>query len=379
MTAHSHYDAIIVGGGPAGSACASVLGGHGIRVLLCEKAAFPREKICGDCLNPHAWNLLKLLGADDGVRRCAHNRITGIRIIDRHGTAAQLPAPSVNGEPFIAMKRSLLDNELFMNASRAGAELRGKTRVKAIGWNGRWEVTLGGGNAHGEATDVTCDILIGADGRNSIVRRILRNESEGSDRRRSRLSSRTGIQWHTEAQPLLGQNVELFLFDGGYCGMVNVDDRHTTIAMVTSNELAGLATQNFGQFLWRTLFSNREAAARFSHLEPIGAVRSAFPIDPRKFESRHRKARLIGDARQTVEPFTGEGVTFAMHDGIRTALTLLRKEFGRSPDTAIESRHRFWVNHVYSPLLRTPSIAGALVRVGARLPLVTKLAARPVF
>ncbi|MGH8049004.1 MAG: FAD-dependent oxidoreductase, partial [Chthoniobacterales bacterium] len=45
------YDAIIVGAGPAGSVCAATLAQAGRRVLLLDKARFPRDKVCGDCLN----------------------------------------------------------------------------------------------------------------------------------------------------------------------------------------------------------------------------------------------------------------------------------------------------------------------------------------
>lgn len=379
MTHSSHYDVIIVGGGPAGSACASVLSTNGLKVLVCEKAKFPRDKICGDCLNPHTWGLLNTLGAHDMIGRCAHNEITGVRVVSQDGTPAFTQISRKDGNPFVAVKRSVFDAELLRHASKRGAEVLEGTPVQAISWNGTWEVTVTGRTAGGPSIDVTCDVLIGADGRNSVVRRILQEGMDTPKGASIQGSGRIGIQWHTDALPLLGNSVELYLFDSGYCGMVNVNERQANIAMVTTNDVAGLATQNFAQFLSRTLFRNRGAAERFARLEPIGPVRTAFPIDPRRFDIKHPKAFLIGDARETVEPFTGEGMYFAMQDGIITASAILQNQFHKDLPPAIDRRYRFWVNRVYSPILRNPVIAGAIVRFGAKLPRLTRIATGPVF
>ena len=46
------FDVAIVGGGPAGAVCAAFCSGAGLRTLVLEREKFPREKVCGDCLNP---------------------------------------------------------------------------------------------------------------------------------------------------------------------------------------------------------------------------------------------------------------------------------------------------------------------------------------
>jgi flavin-dependent dehydrogenase len=52
----------IVGGGPAGAACATLCAQAGLRTLVLEKAVFPRDKVCGDCVNPGCWPLFQQLG-----------------------------------------------------------------------------------------------------------------------------------------------------------------------------------------------------------------------------------------------------------------------------------------------------------------------------
>ena len=59
------YDALVIGGGPGGSATAYHLARGGARVLLCEKAAYPRDKVCGDGLTPRAVAALDAMGLRD--------------------------------------------------------------------------------------------------------------------------------------------------------------------------------------------------------------------------------------------------------------------------------------------------------------------------
>ncbi|WP_153305383.1 FAD-dependent oxidoreductase, partial [Variovorax soli] len=53
-TAPASCDVLVIGAGPAGSACAQVLARAGLDVLLCDRHAFPRDKVCGDGLIPDA-------------------------------------------------------------------------------------------------------------------------------------------------------------------------------------------------------------------------------------------------------------------------------------------------------------------------------------
>ena len=62
-------DVVVVGAGPAGSATATYLARHGLRVSLLEKSTFPREKVCGDGLTPRGTRQLIRLGIDTSTRR----------------------------------------------------------------------------------------------------------------------------------------------------------------------------------------------------------------------------------------------------------------------------------------------------------------------
>ena len=85
-----HADVVIIGAGPAGTTCAALLARKGISVLLCDKASFPREKICGDCINPRCWDFFTLLGIADEVAANSEN-VTGVKIAGRSGKVLDVP------------------------------------------------------------------------------------------------------------------------------------------------------------------------------------------------------------------------------------------------------------------------------------------------
>ncbi len=120
----SRTDVIVVGAGPAGSACAQRMASAGIDVLLVDQHAFPRDKVCGDGLIPDAHAALKRLGVYDAVMARAqwlrHVRCVGSRggSIDVPGSLAVLP-------------RKELDHILFRAAVAAGARPLAPARFEA--------------------------------------------------------------------------------------------------------------------------------------------------------------------------------------------------------------------------------------------------------
>src|SRR3954471_1470758 len=100
-------DVIVVGAGPGGSATAYHMARHGLRVLLLEKTAFPRVKVCGDGLTPRASKQLVRMGIEtDPVNGWIRNH--GLRIIGG-GCRLQLPWPELSSYPDYGLVRPRLD------------------------------------------------------------------------------------------------------------------------------------------------------------------------------------------------------------------------------------------------------------------------------
>src|SRR4030081_414313 len=136
-------DVAIVGGGPAGSACAVFCAQAGLHTVVLERETFPREKVCGDCLNPACWPVLRRLGIADAVRALPQGKLdTGEFIsIDRARVAIDLPR---NENAEIAVKRSVFDHLLLERARATGAEIHQDamvTRVEQTRW-GDWKLDI---------------------------------------------------------------------------------------------------------------------------------------------------------------------------------------------------------------------------------------------
>jgi menaquinone-9 beta-reductase len=122
MTADGRWDAIVVGGGPAGAAAAYWLADAGHRVLVVDKKRFPREKTCGDGLTPRAVRQLHDMGLADPLR--ANLRYDGLRSM-AHGVTLELPWPDHPDFPSYGyvVRRRDLDQMVAARAVDAGAEL----------------------------------------------------------------------------------------------------------------------------------------------------------------------------------------------------------------------------------------------------------------
>src|SRR5881628_3855807 len=112
-------DVLIVGAGPAGAVAGLVLARAGARVRLVDRATFPREKLCGDTLNPGTLARLRRLGLarpieDRGVR------VTGMRVTGEHGIVVDTPYPGTLAGR--ALLRRDLDWMLVEHAIAAGCQ-----------------------------------------------------------------------------------------------------------------------------------------------------------------------------------------------------------------------------------------------------------------
>ena len=121
-------DVLVVGAGPGGSATAYHLARHGIDVTVIEKAAFPREKVCGDGLTPRSVKAIQDMGVDTEDPR--FERVIGLRVHAR-GTTIQLPWPDLTSfPPFgLVMPRDGFDHLLADRAVKAGARLLERTEA----------------------------------------------------------------------------------------------------------------------------------------------------------------------------------------------------------------------------------------------------------
>src|SRR5881275_2679262 len=130
------FDVAVVGGGPAGSSCAAFCAANGLRTILIEREKFPREKVCGDCLNPQCWPIIRRLQLEDRVRALPNGVLDRVEFVSLRGRKLRVELPrGENAE--IAVKRSLFDALLLDRARELGVVVHDGTTVTTLKKNGR--------------------------------------------------------------------------------------------------------------------------------------------------------------------------------------------------------------------------------------------------
>ncbi len=204
------FDVAIVGGGPAGSSCAAFCALGELRTLVLEREKFPREKVCGDCLNPSCWPVLDRLNLTQQVRALPHARLDFVEFIAVGGRKVIVDLPS-GDECEFAVKRSVFDDLLLRRAGELGASIYEETTVTALTNSHSWKVETTSGE------DFAARTLVGADGRNSTVARLCnllpRPERE-----------RIALQSHLALPANFGNSAVLQFLPNGYSGLAPVND-----------------------------------------------------------------------------------------------------------------------------------------------------------
>lgn len=143
-----NYDVIVIGAGPGGSSAAHYLAKAGLKVLLLDKADFPREKTCGDGLTPHALSVLDDMGILPEVQQVGH-RVNGILLQSPRGETVSAPIPKRDGKPdyLLVVPRLKLDEIIRQRALASGADFQSPLRVVDV-WPDERGVTVLGERAN---------------------------------------------------------------------------------------------------------------------------------------------------------------------------------------------------------------------------------------
>ena len=166
------YDAIIVGAGPSGAACACLLSQQGVKVLLLDKARFPRDKVCGDAIGGKALNVLARIGAEEELKQKGFQRSSGLVFSSPNGAEVEIPLAAGESERSsgFVCRRSEFDNIVFQRARKMCAVHEGAEAVGIL-FEGKCIIGVKVKMADGSLQDIFANLVVGADGATSLVAR----------------------------------------------------------------------------------------------------------------------------------------------------------------------------------------------------------------
>src|SRR5947207_3827407 len=346
------FDVAIIGGGPAGSTCAALCAEAGLRAILIEREKFPREKVCGDCLNPACWAVLRRMEIFERIRALPHGKLDRVEFIAIHRRKVTVDLPS-GDESEIAIKRSLFDNLLLEHAREVGAEIREQSIVTALNKSAadNWKIDI-------VTQTISARFLVAADGRNSTVARLCnllpRPERE-----------RVALQAHIPLPRNFGNRIVLQFLPQGYSGQAPVNETELNLCLVgappTISSLRAWAEQEFklpADQTWRTITPLTRA--------PVSVA--------------HENLFFIGDAARVVEPFTGEGIYYAVRSGHLAANAIVKilrgeqsalRQFVRAHRAMY--RGRLWVNRLARSAVLSPNTATRFLPVARFTPTLMRV------
>ena len=337
-------DVAIVGGGPAGSTCAAFCGAAGLRTLVFERETFPREKVCGDCINPACLPILKRLGLAEEVSNWPHAVVDAVDFVTIGGHTIRANLPT-GGARMVTIKRSVLDHRLLNRARELGAQVHQESTVVAFHKtrDDHWKIDT-------VRETFLARVLVGADGRNSTVARLCnllpRPERE-----------RVALQAHIPLPVGFANRIVLQLLPEGYSGQAPVNGLELNLCLVGKPP---------------TIASLRTWAERAFELPRDQQWRTITPLTRAPVSSAHHNLFFIGDAARVVEPFTGEGIYYALRSGELAATAIAKiirgderkwatMEFIRAHRATY--RGRLWINQLAREAVLHSRFASKLVGV----------------
>jgi menaquinone-9 beta-reductase len=296
------YDLTIIGGGPAGSSAAITASRGGAAVLLLERGRFPRHKVCGEFVSAESLGLLGgLLGSRHEDLLRAAIQIPRARVFLDGRTLETPVAP-----PAASIARLDLDAALWELAAESGVAVRPSTTVQRITGSGTFRIATSEGDFESRA-------LINATGRWS-------NLNPPSGRDRGPREKWLGLKAHF-AEPSPPASVDLYFFEGGYCGVQPVELRARASLQGRVNACAMVRTE-VASTLSEVFAQHPALYQRSRHWQPLSEPVSTAPLLFRDPQPERENMLMAGDAAGFVDPFVGDGISLALRSGALAAESL---------------------------------------------------------
>jgi menaquinone-9 beta-reductase len=316
-------DVLVIGAGPAGSIAALVLARAGARVRLVDRASFPRDKLCGDTLNPGALSILDRLGIAGAVRGMALP-IDGMLVSGPGGVSVSAGYP--DGFRGVALPRRDIDLALLRAAVAAGASFDERVNVLAPRIEGGQVGGVRVATASGR-TGLSARVVIAADGRASRLSRAVGLSAF------ARAPRRWAFGAYVAGVHGVAARGEMHIRPDGYIGLAPLPSGLTNVCVVrderSTREVGRVSRSGPAAPLERVLAAaiaaDRLLRERFIDAEQVTPLTTLGPLAVDASASGVPGLLLAGDAAGFVDPMTGDGMRFALRGGELAAEAALQE------------------------------------------------------
>lgn len=375
QTLTSVWDVVIVGAGVAGGALACLLAERGIKTLVVDAKSLPRDKVCGGCLNQRAQHVLSAIGILDELRNLGACELNQIELrVNKQQARWAMP-------PMLSVRRATLDTLLMQTAISRGAAFLPKARAKVL--NATDSIRRVELSHDGHKAIIDASIVIAADG---LTQSSLKELDQFQSQTQS--NSRIGVQFLV---PLSGpeqsshgtdaanpnslsmpHTLTMMVSSHGYVGIAETDGRIADIAAaIEPHRIREGMTP--AQIVHRIMNDcGYQCSVDLTKLDSLATPaltrRSLRVADTRLF--------LLGDSIGYVEPFTGEGMAWALAGAVSLAPIIAESLREWNPSHIDQWRSQLknkiinhqWMCKTLSRATHSPSIAGLAVRVADLIP-----------
>jgi geranylgeranyl reductase family protein len=314
----SNFDAIIVGGGPAGASAAIHLAASGARVLLAERERFPREKLCGEFISPECLEHFARLGVLDRMERGGGARVSETVFYAPSGRNVAVPSAWFGGArggggDALGLSRAEMDARLLERAREAGVEVLEEATLAGVINEGARVRGVRLHTAEGDTREFRARVTMDATGRQ---RTVARRAGRELNRRESGRASLVAFKAHLECASGAPGVCEIYFYPGGYGGLSPVERGLSNLCFIARARDVRERGSDAVRVMREVLMRNQRAAQTLARAEArtrwLGVTVESF--------GRHEPAPFdgllaVGDAAAFIDPFTGSGMLMALEGG----------------------------------------------------------------
>ncbi|MBC8282842.1 MAG: NAD(P)/FAD-dependent oxidoreductase [Nitrospinae bacterium] len=362
-------DVIVVGGGPAGCAAAIGLNRLGYRVVLCDQAKFPRDKVCGEFISPAADPILDRLGVLKHIEALTPKRLKGVAISSYEGEELVIDYPCQPGKverpTSLSVPRYKLDSLFIEQVKRVGVEVREQNKITDFILDEGCVAGVQGWDENKTSFALRAPLVIDAGGRNSLSLKKFNLKRESSR------NSKIAMAAHWKGAEIADDYCYMHVSRPGYTGISSVgEDRANVVLVVDRYSMNG---EKPDSFYWNAVMKNRLRNKILQNAECVESVRAVeslgFSVKPIPCGG----LLLVGDAMGFIDPFTGEGIYLSLRSSeiaVEVAAKAFQNyDFSRDALKIYDERRKqefdkkFLLSRILQKLIYSPFFCDRVVRV----------------